>query len=108
MTNIPKILGNRLLVRRVEKQERIDGGINCPNAREIFIPATVQDRDQWFECDVVALGTGSDRDKEAQALMADVVVGNRLICLKSGGVPVPLDGETLRVISILDVLAVKE
>jgi chaperonin GroES len=90
-------LHDRVLVRRVEQDERTKGGI--------IIPDTAKEKPQ--EGEVVAAGPGARNDKgELQAL--DVKVGDRILFGKWSGTEVKIDGEDLLIMRESDILGIVE
>jgi chaperonin GroES len=89
-----KPLGNRVLVKKIEEQEQIKGGIIIPDAA----------KEVSQEAEVVALGSG--RNDEGKVLEFEVKVGDRVLISKYGGTEVKRDKETLVVLRQDDILAV--
>ncbi|MDR2629006.1 MAG: co-chaperone GroES [Puniceicoccales bacterium] len=89
-----KPLGNRVLVKKIEEQEQIKGGIIIPDAA----------KEASQEAEVVALGSG--RNDEGKVLEFEVKVGDRVLISKYGGTEVKRDKETLVVLRQDDILAV--
>ena len=88
-------LQDRILVKRVEEEEKSAGGI--------IIPDTAKEKPQ--EGKVVAVGNGKVReDGTVQPL--DVKKGDRLLFSKYAGTEVNLDGEEHLIIREDDVLGV--
>ena len=92
-----KPLGDRLVVKAVDKEEMNKGGI--------VLPDTVKEKP--VEGEVVAVGTGKVLDN-GQKLPMEVKVGNRVIYSKYSGTEVKFDGEDYLILSERDVLAVVE
>jgi chaperonin GroES len=88
-------LQDRVLVRRVEEEERTAGGI--------IIPDTAKERPQ--EGLVVATGKGKVRD-DGSVTPLDVKQGDRVLFGKYAGTEVTLDGEEYVILREDDVLAV--
>jgi chaperonin GroES len=88
-------LGDRVLVRRVEEEERSKGGI--------IIPDTAKEKPQ--EGEVVAVGPGA-RDDDGKPVPLDVKVGDRILFGKWSGTEVKLDGEELLIMKESDILGV--
>jgi chaperonin GroES len=72
-----KPLGERVLLKRIEEDEQIRGGI--------IIPDSAKEKSQ--EAEVVALGTGKADDKPFY-----VKVGDKVLLPQYGGTPVKVDG----------------
>lgn len=90
-------LHDRILVRRLEEQEAMRGGI--------IIPDTAKEKPQQAE--VVAVGTGKLLE-DGQRVAPDVKAGDRILFGKYSGADVRIDGEEyliLREDEILGVLA---
>jgi len=88
-------LQDRILVKRVEEEEKSAGGI--------IIPDTAKEKPQ--EGKVVAVGNGKVReDGSVQPL--DVKKGDRLLFSKYAGTEVTLDGEEHLIIREDDVLGI--
>jgi chaperonin GroES len=90
-------LGDRVLVRRVEEEEKTKGGI--------IIPDTAKEKPQ--EGEVIAVGPGA-RDDSGKVQPLDVVVGDRILFGKWSGSEVKLDGEDLMIMKESDILGVLE
>ncbi len=90
-------LGDRVLVRRVEEQERTKGGI--------IIPDTAKEKPQ--EGEIVAVGPGA-RNEDGKVTPLDVRVGDRILFGKWSGTEVRIDGEDLLILKESDVLGVIE
>ena len=88
-------LHDRVLVRRVEAEEKTRGGI--------IIPDTAKEKPQ--EGEIVAVGSGTLNDKgELRAL--DVKAGDRILFGKWSGTEVKLDGEDLLIMKESDIMGV--
>jgi chaperonin GroES len=90
-------LGDRVLVRRVEEEEKTKGGI--------IIPDTAKEKPQ--EGEVLAAGPGA-RDDNGKIQPLDVRVGDRILFGKWSGTEVKLDGEDLIIMKESDILGVLE
>jgi chaperonin GroES len=90
-------LGDRVLVRRVEEEEKTKGGI--------IIPDTAKEKPQ--EGEVIAIGPGA-RDDSGKIQPLDVSVGDRILFGKWSGTEVKLDGEDLLIMKESDILGVLE
>ena len=88
-------LGDRVLVRRVEEEEKTKGGI--------IIPDTAKEKPQ--EGEVLAVGPGA-RDESGKLQPLDVSVGNRILFGKWSGTEVKLDGEDLLIMKESDIMGV--
>ena len=88
-------LHDRVLVRRVESEEKTSGGLIIPdNAKEK--PA---------EGEVVAVGAGA-RDDDGDRISMDVSVGDRVLFGKWSGTEVTIDGEELLIMKESDILGI--
>ena len=89
-------LHDRVLVRRVEANEKTAGGI--------IIPDSAKEKPQ--EGEVVAAGTGS-RDS-GNVIPLDVKSGDRILFSKWSGTEVTIDGEELIVMKESDIMGIIE
>jgi chaperonin GroES len=90
-------LHDRVVVRRIEEDERTKGGI--------IIPDTAKEKPQQGE--IVAVGPGAPDDKgKVQPL--DVKPGDRVLFGKWSGTEVKIDGEELLIMKESDILGVLE
>ena len=88
-------LHDRVLVRRVEAEEKTRGGI--------IIPDSAKEKPQ--EGEIVSVGSGTLNDKgELRAL--DVKAGDRILFGKWSGTEVKLDGEDLLIMKESDIMGV--
>ena len=90
-------LHDRILVRRIEVDEKTAGGI--------IIPDTAKEKPQ--EGEVVSVGPGA-RDDSGKRIDPDVKVGDRILFGKWSGSEVKLDGEDLLIMKESDILGVLE
>ena len=90
-------LHDRIVVRRVEEQEVLPGGI--------VIPETAKEKPQ--KALVLAVGTGR-RVNGGETVKLDVRVADEVLLGKYSGTEIVLDGEELLVLREGDVLAVLE
>jgi chaperonin GroES len=88
-------LGDRVLVKRVEEEEKTRGGI--------IIPDTAKEKPQ--EGEVIAVGPGA-RDDNGKVTALDVNVGDRILFGKWSGTEVKLDGSDLLIMKESDILGV--
>ena len=77
-------LHDRVVVRRLEAEEKTAGGI--------IIPDTAKEKP--MEGEVIAVGPGA-RDEAGKLVPLDVKAGNRILFGKWSGTEVKLDGEEL-------------
>ena len=90
-------LHDRVLVRRIEAEEKTAGGI--------IIPDTAKEKPQ--EGEVVAVGPGA-RDDNGKLQPLDVKAGDRILFGKWSGTEVKIDGKDLLIMKESDVLGVVE
>ncbi|MFO1184572.1 MAG: co-chaperone GroES [Bauldia sp.] len=90
-------LQDRLVVRRIESEERTAGGI--------IVPDTAKEKPQ--EGEVLAAGPGG-RDNSGKLIPLDVKAGDRILFGKWSGTEVKLDGKDLLIMKESDVLGVVE
>jgi len=90
-------LGDRVLVKRVEEEEKTRGGI--------IIPDTAKEKPQ--EGEVIAVGPGA-RDENGKIQPLDVKVGDRILFGKWSGTEVKLQGQDLLIMKESDILGVLE
>ena len=90
-------LHDRVLVRRVEQDERTKGGI--------IIPDTAKEKPS--EGEVIAVGPGA-RDEQGKIQPLDVKPGDRILFGKWSGTEVKLDGEELLIMKESDILGIVE
>ncbi|KTT70451.1 MULTISPECIES: co-chaperone GroES [Sphingomonas] len=88
-------LHDRVLVRRVEAEEKTAGGI--------IIPDTAKEKPQ--EGEVVAAGAGAKNDKGELAPL-DVKAGDRILFGKWSGTEVKVNGEDLLIMKESDILGI--
>jgi chaperonin GroES len=90
-------LHDRVVVRRIEADERTAGGI--------IIPDTAKEKPQ--EGEIVAVGPGA-RDEAGKLVPVDVKAGDRVLFGKWSGTEVKIDGEDLLIMKESDILGVIE
>ena len=90
-------LGDRVLIKRVEEEEKTRGGI--------IIPDTAKEKPQ--EGEVVAVGPGA-RDDSGKIQALDVKAGDRILFGKWSGTEVKLDGEELLIMKESDIMGIVE
>jgi chaperonin GroES len=88
-------LHDRVLVRRIEAEEKTKGGI--------IIPDTVKEKP--VEGEVVAVGSGA-RDDQGKVHPLDVKAGDRVLFGKWSGTEIRIDGEELLVMKESDIVGV--
>ena len=89
-------LGDRLVVKPVEREEKTKGGI--------FLPDTAKEKPQ--EGIVVAVGPGRMSD-DGKRIEMEVKVGDNVIYAKYGGTEIKVDDEDLIILRESDILAKK-
>ena len=90
-------LHDRVVVRRLEQEEKTAGGI--------IIPDTAKEKP--MEGEIVAVGPGA-RDESGKLVPLDVKVGDRVLFGKWSGTEVKLDGEELMIMKESDIMGVIE
>jgi chaperonin GroES len=90
-------LHDRVLVRRVEEEERTAGGI--------IIPDTA--REKPMQGEVIAVGPGA-RDETGKLVPLEVNVGDRVLFGKWSGTEVKIDGKELLIMKESDILGIVE
>src|SRR5271170_2467127 len=90
-------LHDRVVVRRIEQEEKSKGGI--------IIPDTAKEKPQ--EGEVIAVGPGA-RDEQGKVHALDVKKGDRILFGKWSGTEVKIDGEELLIMKESDVMGVIE
>ena len=88
-------LHDRVLVRRLEAEEKTAGGI--------IIPDTAKEKPQ--EGEVVSVGTGT-RGEDGTVTPLDVKAGDKILFGKWSGTEVKLDGEDLLIMKESDILGI--
>ncbi|HTM94950.1 MAG TPA: co-chaperone GroES [Croceibacterium sp.] len=88
-------LHDRVLVRRIEAEEKTAGGIIIPdNAKE-----------KPSEGEIVSVGEGI-RDEDGDRIPLDVKAGDRVLFGKWSGTEVKIDGEDLLIMKESDLLGI--
>ena len=90
-------LHDRVLVRRIEQDQKTAGGI--------IIPDTAQEKPQ--EGEVVAVGSGG-RSEDGKVTPLDVKAGDRILFGKWSGSEVKVEGEELLIMKESDIMGVIE
>lgn len=88
-------LGERVVIKMVEAEEKTKSGI--------VLPGSAKEKPQVAE--VMAVGSGITSDDKKKD---EVKVGDKVIFSKFAGTEVKVDGEDLIIIKLSDVLAVIE
>ena len=89
-------LGDRIVVKPIEREEVTKGGI--------VLPDTVKEKPQ--EGKVLAVGPGR-LSEDGKRIAMDVTVGDVVLYVKYGGAEVKIDGEELMILRESDILAKK-
>ena len=88
-------LHDRVLVRRVESEEKTSGGLIIPDSA----------KEKPSEGEVVSCGEGARKDSGALVPMA-VSAGDRILFGKWSGTEITIDGEELLIMKESDILGV--
>ena len=88
-------LHDRVLVRRIEAEEKTAGGI--------IIPDTAKEKPQ--EGEIVAVGPGA-RDENGKVAALDVKAGDRVLFGKWSGTEVRIDGQDLLIMKESDIMGI--
>lgn len=89
-------LGDRVIVKPVEKEEKTKSGI--------YLPDTAKEKPQ--EGEVVAVGPGK-KTEEGTVIPMDVAVGDIVVFAKYGGTEIKVDDEEFMILRESDILARK-
>ncbi|HTV33614.1 MAG TPA: co-chaperone GroES [Methylocella sp.] len=88
-------LHDRVLVRRLESEEKTKGGI--------IIPDTAKEKPQ--EGEIIAVGPGG-RDENGKLTPLDVKAGDKILFGKWSGTEVKIDGKDLLIMKESDILGI--
>ncbi len=88
-------LHDRVVVRRIEAEEKTKGGI--------IIPDTVKEKPQ--EGEILSVGPGG-RDEAGKLIPIDLRAGDRVLFGKWSGTEVKIDGEDLLIMKESDIMGV--
>ena len=88
-------LHDRVLVRRIEEDEKTSGGL--------IIPDTAKEKPQ--EGEVVSVGAGA-KDEAGARIAIDVKAGDRILFGKWSGTEIKIDGEELIIMKESDILGI--
>ncbi|RKF13848.1 co-chaperone GroES [Roseovarius spongiae] len=86
-------LHDRVLVRRVESEEKTKGGLIIPDSA----------KEKPSEGEIVAVGEGA-RDDDGDRIKPDVKEGDRILFGKWSGTEITIDGEELLIMKESDIL----
>jgi chaperonin GroES len=89
-------LGRRVLVKRVDSEEKTAGGI--------YLPDTAKEKPT--EAEVLALGIGKDDEGKDVKDLFTVKVGNKVLISKYGGTEVKVDSVDCLIINETDILGI--
>lgn len=92
-----KPLGNRVLVKRLEAEEKMKGGIILPDSA----------KKKQETASVVAIGTGK-KDKKGALIPFPVKIGDKILMEKYSGQEVTIDGEDYVILRSDDIIAIVE
>ena len=90
-------LHDRVVVRRLEQEERTKSGI--------IIPDTAKEKPQQGE--VIAVGPGA-RNEKGEIVALDVKAGDRVLFGKWSGTEVKIDGDELLIMKESDIMGILE
>ena len=90
-------LHDRVVIRRIEEQETVRGGI--------IIPDTAKEKPQ--EGEVIAVGPGA-RDESGKLVPLELKAADRVLFGKWSGTEVKIDGEDLLIMKESDIMGVIE
>ncbi len=90
-------LHDRVVIRRLEQEERTKSGI--------IIPDTAKEKPQ--EGEVIAVGPGA-RNEKGEIVALDVKAGDRVLFGKWSGTEVKIDGEEYLIMKESDIMGVLE
>ena len=90
-------LGNRVLVRRLEADEKLKGGIILPDSA----------KKKQEQAQVIAVGTGK-KDKAGALIAMPVKVGDIILMDKYSGQEVKVNDEELMIVRSDDIIAIVE
>ena len=88
-------LHDRVVVRRLDSEEKTKGGI--------IIPETAKEKPQ--EGEVIAVGSGA-RDEAGKLVALDVKKGDRVLFGKWSGTEIKIDGQDLLIMKESDIMGV--
>src|ERR1700676_789800 len=90
-------LYDRIVVKRIEQQETMQGGLHIPDSA----------KEKPQEAEVLAVGKGK-RLEDGKVLPLDVQVGDRILFGKYSGSEITLDGQEYLIMREDDVLGILE
>ncbi len=92
-----KPLGNRVLVRRLEQEEKLKGGIFLPDAA----------KKKQEQAEVIAIGAGK-KDKNGALIPMPVKIGDIILMEKYSGQEVTFNDEEYNILRADDIIAIVE
>ena len=94
-----KPLGDRVVIKKVEAEEKTKSGI--------VLPSSAKEQPQMAEVLAIGEGVTSDEKKKNQ-IREQIKVGDKVIFSQYAGTEIKLDDNELTIISLNDILAVVE
>ncbi len=88
-------LHDRVVVRRLEEDEKTAGGLIIPDSA----------KEKPSEGEVVSVGAGA-RDEDGERIAMDVKAGDKILFGKWSGTEIKLDGEELLIMKESDILGI--
>ncbi|MGD1871233.1 MAG: co-chaperone GroES [Neomegalonema sp.] len=88
-------LHDRVLVRRIESDEKTAGGL--------IIPDSAKEKPQ--EGEIISVGAGA-RDEDGERSALDVKAGDKILFVKWSGTEFKIDGEDLLIMKESDILGI--
>jgi chaperonin GroES len=88
-------LHDRVLVRRIESDEKTKGGLIIPDSA----------KEKPAEGEVIAVGAGA-KDDDGDRIPMDVKAGDRILFGKWSGTEITIDGEEMLIMKESDILGV--
>ncbi len=88
-------LHDRVVVRRLEEEEKTAGGLIIPDAA----------KEKPSEGEIVSAGAGA-RDEDGDRIKMDVKAGDRVLFGKWSGTEVTLDGEEMLMMKESDIMGI--
>ncbi|MGB0496743.1 MAG: co-chaperone GroES [Rubricella sp.] len=88
-------LHDRVLVRRIESDEKTAGGLIIPDSA----------KEKPAEGEIIAVGAGA-RDEDGERIAMDVKAGDKILFGKWSGTEIKLNGEDLLIMKESDILGI--
>ena len=88
-------LGNRVLLQRIEAEEKLKGGILLPDSA----------KKKQEEAKVIAIGTG-EKDKNGQQIVMPVKIGDIVLMEKYSGQEIKIDDEEYVILKADEIIAI--